>query len=224
LRKSKLETAETRRRIVAAASREFHRRGFDGASLVDLMASAGLTPGGFYKHFGSKEQLMGEALAAAAETELKAMERTLSTPPGARGLEAVVKAYLSVEHCEDVADGCPFVALGSELALSNADLRGAATAGLRQMVALMADSLGNLSPEAAESEAIATLSTMIGSLTLARMVADPVFASRILQAGRAKLTSRRPRAPDPPVAANVNSTCSPIVTRVSGTSPTDEVH
>ena len=74
MKKSKLETAETRKRILAAASSEFRRRGFDGASLADLMAAAGLTLGGFYKHFGSKEQLIDEAFAVAAESELHAME------------------------------------------------------------------------------------------------------------------------------------------------------
>jgi TetR/AcrR family transcriptional repressor of nem operon len=203
MRKSKLETAETRRRIVAAASREFCRRGFAGASLVDLMATVGLTPGGFYKHFDSKEQLMSEALTAAAEAELKVMGGILSGLPGANGLRAVIKAYLSAEHYEDVADGCPFVALGSELARSDAELRAVATVGLQQLVTLMGDNLENLSPEAAETEAIATLSTMIGSLTLARMVADPLLASRILEVGRADLSTRLLSAPVSPVVPKV---------------------
>src|SRR5262245_46218000 len=112
MRKSKNESAETRKRIVEAASAEFRRNGVEGTGLSDLMAAAGLTHGGFYKHFGSKEQVVEEAFTAASESMAEAMKRTMSASPGERGLHAMIGEYLSIKHHDDVAGGCPFAALG----------------------------------------------------------------------------------------------------------------
>jgi TetR/AcrR family transcriptional repressor of nem operon len=198
MKKSKLETAETRKRILVAASTEFRLRGFDGASLADLMAAAGLTLGGFYKHFSSKEQLISEAFAVAAESELHAVERSLPASANSRGIDALVEAYLSLEHRDDVAGGCPFVALGSEVARGGGDVREAATAGFRKMVSLTAGQLGGSASEAAEGEAMAVLSMMVGALAMARMVADSALSARILREARRYLADRRHPAPPPP--------------------------
>jgi TetR/AcrR family transcriptional repressor of nem operon len=198
MKKSKLETAETRKRILTAASAEFRRRGFDGTSLADLMAAAGLTPGGFYKHFGSKEQLIGEAFAVAAESELHAMERSLSASANSRGIDALVEAYLSLEHRDDIAGGCPFVALGSEVARGGGDVRAAATAGFRKTMSLTAGQLGGPASEAAEGEAMAVLSMMVGALTMTRMVADSALSARILREVHRYLADRPHPALPPP--------------------------
>src|ERR1043166_4580921 len=98
MRKSKQEAAQTRERIVEAASAEFRRNGVDGTGLADLMAAAGLTHGGFYKHFESKEQVVEEAFTAATDTMVEAMKRTMSASPGERGLQAMIAEYLSLRH------------------------------------------------------------------------------------------------------------------------------
>ena len=107
MRKSRKESAETRKRIVDAASAEFRRAGVDGTGLADLMAAAGLTHGGFYKHFESKEQVVEEAFTAATDSMVEAMRRTMSASPGERGLQAMIAQYLSPRHRDDVAGGCP---------------------------------------------------------------------------------------------------------------------
>src|SRR6202000_896272 len=115
VRKSRQEAAQTRQRIVESASVEFRRRGIAGTGLANLMAAAGLTHGGFYKHFDSKEQVVEESLAFALESMLEAWMRTLSAAPGRHGLNPAIADYLSPQHRDDCAGGCPFAALAGEV-------------------------------------------------------------------------------------------------------------
>jgi TetR/AcrR family transcriptional repressor of nem operon len=187
MRKSREETAATRQRIVEAASTEFRRSGIDGTALADLMAAAGLTHGGFYKHFDSKEQVVEESLEFAIGSMVEAMERTVAASPGKRGLHAAIKNYLSVEYRDDVAEGCPFVALGSDVARSGEAVREATTAGFLKLVDVIAGQLEGVPPSTARKEALVMLSTMIGAATMARVVTDPVLSESILQQARKHL-------------------------------------
>jgi TetR/AcrR family transcriptional regulator, transcriptional repressor for nem operon len=188
MRKSRKESAETRKRIVEAASAEFRRNGVDGTGLADLMAAAGLTHGGFYKHFEAKEQVVEEAFAAATESMVKAMRRTMSASPGGRGLHAMIGEYLSLRHRDDVAGGCPFVALGSEVARGGDAVRKATTTSFLKVVDTIAGQLQGMSPAAARKEAMLVLSTMIGAMTLARVVDDAELSATILRQARKHLT------------------------------------
>lgn len=188
MRKSKQETAETRRRIVEAASVEFRRNGIDGTGLADLMAAAGLTHGGFYKHFESKEQVVEESVALAIESMADSMDHTLSASPGLRGLHAAITDYLAIEHRDNAASGCPFVALGSEVARSSDAVREATTAGFLKMVNSMANQLDGVSAATARKEALVMLSTMIGAVTMARIVTDANLSASILRQTRKHLT------------------------------------
>jgi TetR/AcrR family transcriptional regulator, transcriptional repressor for nem operon len=188
MRKSKEESAHTRQRIVEAASVEFRRNGVDGTGLADLMATAGLTHGGFYKHFGSKEQVIAESLAFAAESMVETLGRILVASPGTRGLHAAIAEYLSTKHRDDAAGGCPFAALGSEMARGSDAVREATTAGFLEMVDTIAGQLDGMSPAAAKKEALLMLSTMIGAVTMARMVTDPDLSASILRQARKRLT------------------------------------
>jgi TetR/AcrR family transcriptional repressor of nem operon len=188
MRKSRQEAAETRNRIVEAASAEFRRNGIEGTGLADLMAAAGLTHGGFYKHFESKEQVVVEALALAIESMVESMQRTVSASPGKRGLHAAIAEYLCVKYRDDAAGGCPFVALGSDLARGSDAVRETTTAGFLKMMDTIAGQLDGLSPAAAKKEALVMLSTMIGAVTLARVVTDPELSASILQQARKHLT------------------------------------
>jgi len=188
MRKSKNESAETRKRIVEAASAEFRRNGVDGTGLSDLMAAAGLTHGGFYKHFESKEQVVEEAFTAATESMVGAMKRISSASPGERGLHAMIAEYLSIKHRDDVAGGCPFAALGSEVARGGDAVHEATTTGFLKVVDTIASQLEGMSSAAAKKEAMFMLSTMIGAMTMARVVADPDLSATILRQARKRLT------------------------------------
>ena len=188
MKKSQLETAETRKKIVETASRLFRRDGIHATGLSDVMAEAGLTHGGFYKHFESKEQVVEESLALAIETMVESMKRTASASSGKGGLHAVIADYLSVKFRDDVAGGCPFVALGSDVARSSDTVREATTTGFLKMVDIIASQLDGMSPAAAKKEALSMLSTMIGAVTLARVVTDPDLSASILRQARKHLT------------------------------------
>jgi TetR/AcrR family transcriptional repressor of nem operon len=174
LRKSKLEAAQTREAIVAAAADLIRRTGIVEASLADMMSAAGLTHGGFYRHFRNKEHLVSEALSAAGEKTVATICRNMAKG----GLDAAAAAYLSTSHRDSPTPICPFAALGSEMARSGPETKAAATKVLEKVfVALAGDAPDR---EKARGDAIVALSTMIGAMTLARVVADSDLSSEIL--------------------------------------------
>jgi TetR/AcrR family transcriptional repressor of nem operon len=181
MRKSKQEAGRTRERIVETAAAAFRRNGIDGTGLSDLMAAAGLTHGGFYRHFESKDQLVAEACAAACDSVAEATAAALSRKKKRNGLEALAATYLTADHKEDAAGGCPFVALGSELARADQKTREAATEGLLKLVDVIAQQQGQTKPDVARRRALVALSTMVGALTLARMVTDPKLSALLVQ-------------------------------------------
>lgn len=191
MRRSRKEAAETRQHIIETAATEFRGNGIDGIGLAGLMAAAGLTHGGFYKHFESKEQIVEEALTLAIESMAERMagtaKRTSSASPGNRGLQAIISAYLSVDHRDEAAQGCPFVALGSELTRGSDSVREATTTGFLKVVDLIADQLDGMSPAAARKEALWIFSAMVGAVTMARIVTDPEISASILRETRKHL-------------------------------------
>ncbi|REG48619.1 TetR family transcriptional regulator [Paraburkholderia sp. BL6669N2] len=181
MRKSRQETAETRQRILEAASSRFRESGIEGTALADLMAQAGLTHGGFYKHFASKEQVVLESLQLAADSLRETVESSLSRSAGTPGLNAAISNYLSAEHRDDPGGGCPFVALASELARASDEVRDATTEGILKLVDLIANRLPELPRAAAKKKALVILSTMMGALTMSRMVNDEQLSAAILR-------------------------------------------
>src|SRR3982751_4903891 len=105
----------THNRIVDAAARAMRRSGYDGTGVADIMKDAGLTHGGFYAHFPSREAMLAEAADRAGAESVAASARVADAAPPERALEALVRAYLSKAHVEGVESGCPVVALGSEM-------------------------------------------------------------------------------------------------------------
>jgi TetR/AcrR family transcriptional repressor of nem operon len=183
MRKSRQEAAQTRQRIVEAASVEFREKGLDGAGLADLMSAAGLTHGGFYKHFDSKDQVIEESVSLAIQELLGAASSTTQSR------NAFVADFLSVSHRDDAGSGCPFVALGSELARSPPKVRDAVTEGFTKLIEAMARQYGDLPPTAARKKAMVTWSTMIGAALMSRVVNDPKLSGSILLEARKHLTS-----------------------------------
>jgi TetR/AcrR family transcriptional repressor of nem operon len=180
MRKSRQEAAATRARIVDTAAKEFRRHGIAGAGLTEIMAAAGLTHGGFYRHFETKDQLVAEALTAALAEQAAKRE--------AVGLKALVTHYLSAAHRDAPDQGCPLAALGAEIARGDAAARAQATAGLEGLVGSLAGSLsarrGDVAPRAARDWALAAAATLVGAVTLARMVDDPALSKAVLARAR----------------------------------------
>jgi TetR/AcrR family transcriptional regulator, transcriptional repressor for nem operon len=178
MRRSKQEAAETRQRIVKAAAAKFRQNGIGGTGLSDLMAAAGLTHGGFYRHFDSKDQLVAEACAAAAES---AIATFFSNKSPQKGLRPLVAKYLSAAHRDDPADGCPLAALGSEIARCDEKTRAAATQAFLELVDIIAAEFGKIRPDVAKRRALVAASTMIGALMMSRIVTDSDLSACILR-------------------------------------------
>src|ERR1700688_3479737 len=178
MRRSKQGAAETRQRIVKAAAAKFRQNGIGGTGLSDLMAAAGLTHGGFYRHFDSKDQLVAEACAAATESAIATFFSKKSPPSG---LKAQVAKYLSPAHRDDPSAGCPLAALGSEIARSDEKIREAATQAFLELVDSIAAESDKTRPDVAKRRALVAASTMIGALTMSRIVTDRELSACILR-------------------------------------------
>lgn len=181
MRVSKERLAENRERILAEAARLFRERGLAGVGVDALADAAGLTHGGLYSQFGSKERLAAEALghALAASTAKTARARSLSE---------YAASYLSAAHRDAPGGGCALAALGCEVPRHAGSVRAAFTAGVRRMTARISDLLGVTTDSDREAEALAIAATLVGALVLARAVDDPQLSNRILAASRERLS------------------------------------
>src|SRR5687768_14641138 len=128
----------THERIVEAAARAIRRSGFDGTSVADIMKEAGLTHGGFYVHFASREAMLAEAADRAGAEAVEASQRIAAAVPPEQGLQALLHAYLSKQHVEGVETGCPIAALGSEMPRQAPEVRRAATRRIKEMIDVFA--------------------------------------------------------------------------------------
>lgn len=170
--------AENRTRILEQAGRLFRARGFEAVSVAEVMKAVGLTHGGFYGHFASKDELIAESIA-----HMLAPSRTEP-----RDFERFADAYLSDAHRCNVSTGCPTAALASETAQCNAAARAAMTAGLKLQLERMTGSASG--SDDARREAIGRWSAMVGAVILARVCDDPSLASELLSETRAWIGRR----------------------------------
>src|SRR5262249_49173663 len=175
---------ETRERIVRAASRHFRRRGARGTAIADLMSRLDLTHGGFYRHFGSKEQLLVEAIAKALEEGAASLADAVEKAPPGCGLKVIIERYLSLQHCENPAGGCPIAALITEIAHYPRPVRIKIDRVLRAHV----DRIARFMPGATDAErrrnCMVLFSGMSGTLNVARATADAELRKSILQAAK----------------------------------------
>lgn len=173
MRKSKAETATSRRDIVEQAGRLFREHGPDRVSVADVMAAAGMTHGGFYKHFSSKDALFAAALEAVFAERLQRLT-DLSDGDPLRGLAGYLDTYFLPGHVENRAFGCPIAGLTSDALRQSPEAAATLAAGSRAILDKFAAALGN------EDEAIRSLSLAIGAVILARAVQDEKLKRRIL--------------------------------------------
>ena len=178
MRLTREKSAENRKTVVAIASRLFREKGFDGVGLDEIMREAGLTHGGFYRHFESKDKLAAEAVAHALAVSA---ERQATVP----SLADYVASYLSPRHRDGIGGGCVMAALAGDIARHGTEPRRRLGDAVREQMARLENWLGGRNVAARRQQAIATLAGMVGALVLARAVDDATLSDEILAAGRA---------------------------------------
>ena len=170
------------------ASVLLREKGAEGIGVAGLMKEAGLTHGGFYAHFESRDALIGEAFAHAMDQTTRRWRKRAEQAPEGQRLASVVNGYLTPSHRDDIGNGCALPALGAEVLRANPKTRKAAALKLEDMIEMIADQMPNVESKAgsktARRDAISTLSAMLGALVLARMAGSGDFSSEILAAGR----------------------------------------
>lgn len=169
----------TRNRIIEVASHRFRKDGISASGLAGIMAEAGLTNGAFYPHFDSKESLVCEAVGHVLQMQRATFRETIQ----AGGIEAAIRYYLSMDHLQAPATGCPSAALVPEIARASMETRTAYLSGLEEDIAVLAEQLPGLERDAARWKAMALFSLMLGTLQIARTAPDPDVAQGILENG-----------------------------------------
>ena len=202
MRYSKEHKTETHARIVKNASVLLREKGADGIGVAGLMKEAGLTHGGFYAHFESRDALIGEAFAHAMDQTTRRWRKRAERASEGQRLASVVNGYLTPSHRDDIGNGCALPALGAEVLRANPKTRKAAALKLEDMIEMIAEQMPSPGSKAARRDAISTLAAMLGALVLARMAGSGDFSSEILAAGRhAALRAEAEPKPDGKMAA-----------------------
>lgn len=185
----------THERIVATAARAVRRAGFAGVGVAEVMKEAGLTHGGFYAHFPSRDLMLVEALAWAGAQSTERMKQTVQegAGKGCTALRALVESYLSERHLRSLETGCPVAALASEMPRQPPELRAAAAQRVKSLLAAVQASL----PPGAPADAAGVIaSQLVGALQLARTLGDTAPGRALLAASRKSLLAQF----DPPTA------------------------
>src|SRR4051812_26272689 len=180
----------THERIVETAARAIRRSGYDGTGVAEIMKEAGLTHGGFYAHFDSREGMLAEAADRAGADTVAFLTRVAATAPAKQELEAMLRTYLSKEHLESVESGCAVAALGSEMPRQGSKVRQVATRRIKEMIDLVARFSPNWGKPEAHEQALVTMATALGALVLARAVDDPKLSDAVRYAALNHLTPK----------------------------------
>jgi TetR/AcrR family transcriptional regulator, transcriptional repressor for nem operon len=174
----------TRRRIIETAAQRFRKEGIAGVGVANLMSDLGLTQGGFYNHFQSKEELAQEALAIGLE-RMRERLRKASNEPGVVSLAKLVDTYLNAAHRSKVDGGCMLATLAVEASRHDGPVRAQMSDGIKKMVKLVGESLReSFTPVEREAHAMAVVSCLLGTMILSRATDDPQISDRLLEAGR----------------------------------------
>ena len=187
--------SETHGRIVRAAAKALRREGYAGTRVADVMKAAGLTHGGFYAHFPSREAMLAEALDQAGSEAVESLLGAAvvkATATGTSTLEALVEGYLSDVHVAATETGCTLAALGSETRRQGPEIRRVATRRLKELVRMLGAQAAT-HPGAAEP--MAALSAMVGALLISRVVDEPALAKQVRASATRLVLGKPPRKP-----------------------------
>ena len=183
---SQAAKAASHDRILDIAAARIRRDGTGSLAVAELMKEAGLTHGGFYRHFDSREQLIAEATQRALT---QGSEWTMASGKlgGQRGFTALVDGYLSAWHRDHPEAGCGVAGVAADAARAGGPARGSYTRQVKECLAVIADLTGNPDRQAGEREAVLTLSALVGAISMARAVDDPDLSEQILTNAAAAL-------------------------------------
>lgn len=182
MRVTREQAAANRERILEVAGTLFRQHGYDGIGVAEIMKQAGLTHGGFYGHFASKDELAAEITGRVLGRPGWTERLTRSANPT---FGDVVRGYLSTRHRDDAGRGCLFAALASDVVRQPKPVRHAFTQGLRDRVETLRSLLPGRSAAARREKALATMAGLVGALVLSRAVDDPELSDEILDAASA---------------------------------------
>ena len=190
MRYSDSHKEETRNRILSVASRQVRARGPDGVSVAEVMAEAGLTHGGFYAHFKSKDALIGAAIERAFESRRAYFRNRPDAGDDAAFLDFFVDSYMSESHRDRPERGCPVATLSSDIPRQSEEARAAFDAGVRGLIQIIASRLAVGAPEDRDALAGSLVTEMAGAVALARAVSDPELSDRLLEQSRRSVKAR----------------------------------
>jgi TetR/AcrR family transcriptional regulator, transcriptional repressor for nem operon len=180
----------TRRKVLRGAAAAIRRHGPAGVGVADLMAQAGLTHGGFYAHFKSKDELVAEAISAMFDERYRGFRSYVEGKEPARGLAMFVDRYLSTTHRDGIQSGCPLPSLSSDVARLPLAARRRFAAGAERLTHGIANVLRELGKTDPRDLAASMLAEMVGALALSRAVADPDLSGHILTSSRKAIKRR----------------------------------
>jgi TetR/AcrR family transcriptional repressor of nem operon len=190
MRYSREHKQETHAKIVKKAAVLLREKGAHGIGVADLMNEAGLTHGGFYAHFESREALVIEAFAYAMDRSTERWRKIAEQTPPDKRLATIIQTYLTPVHRDDPGHGCAVPALGAEIARESPKTRKAFAAKLEEMIDMIADQIPEVPRKAARKQAVVTVAAMMGTLVLARLAGNGEFSDEILCAGREAMLGR----------------------------------
>jgi TetR/AcrR family transcriptional repressor of nem operon len=190
MRYAETHKQETRERVLKIASKALREKGPEGVGVAEVMREAGLTHGGFYAHFPSKDVFLTETLNEIFAQGAERMRNLTEGLDPREALAAYIDFYFSADHRDHRGAGCPLVALNSDLPRQSKTFRAAFDAGVKRLVDRLAQWMTAAGLENAEALAVSTLSAMLGAVALSRAVSDPELSDRLLHSARAGIRAR----------------------------------
>jgi TetR/AcrR family transcriptional repressor of nem operon len=181
---------ETRARVLKLGATQLREKGPDGVGVAEVMRAAGLTHGGFYAHFPSKEAFLAESLKEAFVQAAERLDKTTAGQSSREKLAAYIDFYVSASHRDSATGGCAIVALNSELPRQSQEFREVFDAGVKRIVARLTHWLAESGFEGAEALAVSTFAAMVGAVALSRAVSDPHLSQALLDNARAGIKAR----------------------------------
>lgn len=182
--KERSKKEETRERIVRAAARAIRKHGYEGVGVADVMKDAGLTHGGFYAHFESRDALLAAAADQAGAESIEHLTRAIAAAKPAQELMALVDTYLSDGHLAAPEQGCAIAAAGSEVPRQQAEVRRVASRRIKDLIGLVERQFPEWGRSTAHDKAMGIAATLVGALVLARAVDNAQLSNRIRKAAR----------------------------------------